>query len=291
MKITERNAQEIGKSLLVSLPKGWSKSMNIKKGDPVKMMVSENGNLTISPEFTKKEEKKEASIIFEQDFRRRFIREYFEGNEKISITFNKEIKENELKDIYVFLKRFMNIQIVDESKKQIVLKIFRIDELSILECLSRMHSLSLSMLECIYSSSNKTKIKELRDNMTRFYNMLVMQIRRFLSEGKYTDENQISLIRAMDIRMVAEKVQRVGEILSGFSTKEDKTLKMLKEIDTYYSQATKYFIEENFNKALLLWKKAEEIKTACEKLALNEKDKTLLLNLIRYSKEISMLVR
>ncbi|MBI5065939.1 AbrB/MazE/SpoVT family DNA-binding domain-containing protein [Candidatus Woesearchaeota archaeon] len=92
MKVIERSLQEIGQSLLVTLPKSWTKTLNLKKGSPIKMTISEAGNLLIAPEFVKKEEKKETTIPFDDFFSKRFFSAYFEGNEKITITFDKEAR-------------------------------------------------------------------------------------------------------------------------------------------------------------------------------------------------------
>lgn len=285
MEITERNAQEIGKSLLITLPKGWTRALKVKKGSKLKIITSENGQLIIAPEFTKPESnRKETSIVYDENFKRRFFQDYFAGYESITIKFQQTITEKERKEIYSFLKRFINIQIIEESKLEIKIKSFRIEELSIEECLKRMHSLSLSMLEEVYEKNEKTKINEMRDTMTRFYYMLVMQIRRFLSEGKYTDENQISLLRAMDLRMVAEKIQRIAEIIQNLQ-KTPKTIQLLKEIDEYYSKSFNYFIKENFEKALPLWNEGKSLQNKSEKL-----DKEIM-QIVRYSREITMLVR
>jgi phosphate uptake regulator len=284
MEITERNAQEIGKSLLISLPKGWTRALKIRKGSKLKIFTSENGNLIIAPEFTKQETKKETTILYDNNFKRRFFQDYFNGYENLNVKFQQSITEKERKEIYSFLKRFMNTQIIEESKLEIKIKSFRIEELSIQECLKRMHSLSLSMLEEVYEKNEKIKLQEIRDTITRFYYILVMQIRRFLSEGKYTDENQISLIRAMDIRMVAEKIQRIAELIQSLK-KDTKTIPLLKELDEYYSKSFNYFINENFEKALPLWNEGKTLQNKSEKIS-NE-----IMQIVRYSREITMLVR
>jgi phosphate uptake regulator len=301
MKIIERNLQEIGKSLLVSLPKEWTKRLRLKKGSKIKMIVSDKGNLRIAPEFTKKQVKKQSIIKYDENFERKFFREYFEGNEKIIIEIGSSDKNN--KEIYRFLKRFMDVQIIEETKNKVIVKCFKINELSIEECLKRMHFLSLNLLDEVLEFKNQTKIKEIRDTMTRFYYLLVMQIRRYLSEGKYTLENQIPLIYAMDIRMVAEKIQRIGQIiinLNMISKEKDKIVSLIKEIDDYYSRAFRYFINRDFEKALPLWKSGKKLRNKAEKLKQkykrnkdikSYKNITDLLKIVRYSKEISMLVR
>ena len=266
MKVIERNLQEIGKSLLVTLPKTWTKSLNLKKGSTIKMTISEAGNLLIAPEFVKADEKKETTISYDDAFAKRFFNAYFEGNEKITITLKKE--EQKLHD---FLKKFMNVQIIEETGSKIVVKVFKIDELSIEECLKRMFYLSLNMFDEV---GNKNQMKELKKSLIKFYYMLVMQIRRFLAEGKYTEENQISLLRATDCRMVAEKIEKISDLLSNNKTEQ------LKKIKEFYSKSFNVFLNNKFEDSLLLLKEEKELKN-------NENT----IQILKLAKDIGMLTK
>ncbi len=269
MKIIERSLQEIGQSLLVTLPKSWTRTLNLKKGSPIKMTISESGNLLIAPEFVKKEEKKETIILCDDFFAKRFFSAYFEGNEKITITFDKEAR------IHDFLNKFMNVQIIEETSNKIVVKVFKIDELSIEECLKRMFYLSLNMFDVV---GDKNKLKELKNSLVKFYYLLVMQIRRFLAEGKYTEDNQISLLRAMDCRMIAEKMEKMSDIF--FLTEKNMWLEQIKG---FYSKAFNDCFNKEFEKSLELMKEKKEL---LKKI----KDKDLLL-LLSYANDIGMLTK
>lgn len=301
MKIIERNLQEIGKSLFVSLPKEWTKALNLKKGSKIKIMTSEQGFLSIAPEFTIQEKSRETEIEYDEHFKRRFFREYFYGNEKITIIFRKKISKMQRKEIYSFLKRFITVQIIEETESKIILKSFKIEELSIEECLKRLYFLSLNMLEELSSSDNKVMLKEMRDNMTKFYYLLVMQIRRFFKEGKFTEENQIPILRSLDFRMVAEKMQRIGEIVDNFGKVNNKELiRLIKEIQAYYSKTVLYFMDNNYEKAPIVWSGGENIEKELKKIlkqSIKSKNMTLyeqtqdLLQISRYTKEIAALIR
>jgi len=298
MKIIERNLQELGKSLFVSLPKDWTKTYKLKKGSKIKIMSSEKGLLTIAPEFTKQEKIKESIIDFDEHFKRRFFREYFNGNEKITVIINKKISGNQRKEIYDFLKRFITIQIIEESNTKIILKSFKIEELSIEECIKRLYFISLGMIEELISSNDRTMLQEMRDNMTRFYYLLVMQIRRFLDEGKFTKENQIPLVRAMDFRMVAEKIQRVGEIVDNLKTiKNKKSLDFLKKVHEHYSKSVLSFINNNYKKAPLLWEQGKKLKKEYDNLLSKKQNSQTLQQLkdihiiLRFTNEITGLIR
>lgn len=301
MKIIERNLQEIGKSLLVTLPKEWTDSLKLKKGNKIKIMISEQGLLTIAPEFMIKKEKREALIDYDENIKRHFFGNYLQDNEKITIRFAKPISENERKELYRFLDQFINVQIIEESQDKTIIKCFKIDELSIEDCLKRMYLLSLNMMDELLTSNDRIKILEIENNITKFYYMLVMQIRRYLSEGKFAEKNQIPLIRGMDYRMVAEKIERLADIIKNLDAINDEKLKeTLKEIKQYYSKSVNAFVSENYDNAVSLFgeakKKKINLKVFKEK-ALRKKDinEYIIINnlekILDYAKEISMLVR
>lgn len=277
MKIIERNVQQIGQTLLISLPKEWTRLLKVHKGSKLKIMISEQGNLSIAPDFITEENKLEVTLPFDQYFKGRFFRAYFGGNEKITFLIKQKITDAERKEFYAFLKRFMNVQVIEETTAKIVIKCFKIEELTIEECLKRMYFLLMTMFEEIKEGNHNLKKKETRETMIRFYYMLILQIRRYLSEGKFIEGKQITLIRAMDYRMVAEKIHQTGEILEDI---EDK--KILGKIKECYTHAFNYYLSNDFEKSAQL---LVEIKEVEKKVDVKEK------KVLRYAKEICMLTR
>ncbi len=300
MRVIERNVQEIGKSLLVTLPKDWTKTLHITKGSRIKLLISDRGNLSIVPEFTAEESLQDVVIPLDSHCQRRFFREYFQGYERIILKITNQTMQDDREKIYPFLKRFMNAQIIEETESKIVVKCFRIDELSIEECLQRIHFLSLNIIDAILQGDTTQNMTELRDTMTRFYYMLVMQIRRFLSEGKFVKENQIPLVKAMDFRMIAEKIQRISEHLLKFEHIDTSLIPFIQEIKAYYRETYVCFSNDAFEKSVPLWKKGTEFSKKLETMKqpfIARKDFfgyeniLELLQITRYVKEISMLVR
>src|SRR3989344_7645578 len=254
MKVIERSVQEIGQSLLVSLPKAWTKQLHLRKGSTVKMIISEQGNLSIAPELTKSDEKKEANIVFDQHVRRRFFREYFFGNEQITV--HGKVCDKQKHEFHEFLNNFMNVQVIEETKDKIVVKCFKIDELTVDECLSRMFYLSLNLMQ----EGHK---EEITITAKKFYYMLVMQIRRFLTEGKFTKENEMPLIRALAYRMAAEKIDRIIRFTEAGTVPED--------IRDYYSKAFSYFRNNDYEKALHLWNEEKKLQEKYKQLKAGSK--------------------
>jgi phosphate uptake regulator len=293
-RIIERKVQVIGSSFLITLPKSWTKTLGVKKGSTLKMLVTESGTLTLVPDFIPEARHHEVTFQYDENFNRRFFKEYFAGNERITLLLEKRVAQAERKNLQEFLRRFMNLQVIEETGKKIVVKCFRIDQLSMQECLNRMHFLSLNMLE----ESGDTEMQDLRDTMTRFYYLLVMQVRRFLSEGTYTDANQIPLIKAMDIRMVAEKVQRIGEAAEKLRSYHlsKGALNFKERLLAYYRSSFQYFMNDDFEKANPLWVVGNALQRDGElllsRLRNDQRDAMLeLLKILRAAKEVSMLVR
>jgi len=302
MRIIERKVQEIGKSLLITLPKDWATILNIIKGTKLKLLISDNAELTITPEFVVNAEKQSKSIInYDKDFIRRFFREYFQPSDEIIINIKDKISESERKELYLFLKRFMNAQIMEETKTKIKVKCFKIEDLTMNECLQRMHYLSLNIYHEKIEDNNQSKIEELTKNMTRFYYMLVMQIRRFLSEGKYIKDKSITLVRSMDIRMVAEKMQRITQnIVQLDNNAEEPIQDILNQLIEYYKKAFSYFFNNEFEKSVKLWSESKTISNKIKIIENNSKKNknfnlykqtTHVHSILRYAKEISMLLR
>ncbi len=297
MVTTERSLQEIGKSLLVSLPKSWARTLHLKKGSIVKIHVSEQGTLSIAPEFIEKERPTESSIPFDDHFPRRFLREYFYGRETITLFSVKTISLEQKQLLYLFLKKFMNVQIIEELSTKIVVKCFKIDELSIEECLKRMHFLSLNMIDNVLED-NHASLVDLEETATKFYYLLVMQVRRFLDEGKFTKENQIPLIRVLDARMVAERVKRIINLCVLISPLEQKELlALLKEIRHVYQEAFQFFMANAFEKALLLYPERDRLLQKYHSFEKKIHSIPLqmqyhrLTRMLTYSTEISLLIR
>ena len=61
-----RRMQQIGSSFLVSLPKGWVKRNNLKKGNMVLIEVNNDNSLSLFSSDVTGEEPKEVTIVYSQ---------------------------------------------------------------------------------------------------------------------------------------------------------------------------------------------------------------------------------
>ncbi|MDO8556270.1 MAG: phosphate uptake regulator PhoU [Nanoarchaeota archaeon] len=295
MKIIERKLQSIGESLLLSLPKPWTKLFHLKKGSVVQLLVGEQGTLTLAPTITEHKEKKNSTIIYDQHFIRRFYHDYFEGNETITIQFKEPPAKKAYEELQTFLNNFMNAQIIAEEKDKLIIKCFTINELGIEECLERMYHLSQSMLEALLQG-NTEKLNDMDKTITKFYYLLVMQIRRYLSEGTYTQQT-LTLLRAMDCRMAAEKIERIADNIKNVGILPKELLQHYITFQHYYHEAFQTFIHQRYEQGMPLLQEAYTMKKTYQKLIEQQKNLTPYQQLITlqqcltYAKEISLFVR
>ncbi|GEM_PF-1029256 len=302
----DRKLQEIAGSLLVTVPKDWADKLHLVKGSVVHLTTLDNGVLAISPEIVKKNTKMESVITYDEYFPRRFLREYFLGNEKIIIQYsnthqrkNKQSKNinetNAKQETYRMLKKFMNVQVIEETDDKIVVKCFKIDELSIKECLNRMHHLCMSLFD---KQMTLESVNELDTNILRFYYLLVMQVRRYIDEGKFTEHNSLSLIAALDCRMVAEKIRTISELLK--EVRISHLEEALSDIKKFYSDCFYAFTNSAIEKAIHLHDEEKRIVKKVFELeifAMKRKDcKTIseikdIKTIIKYARSIAMLTK
>ncbi len=300
MKVTERKLQEISGSLLITLPSDWAKSFHLKKGSKLKIQNAKNGTLTISPYQICEEKKDKVVITYDKYFIRNFFRQYFLGYENIVVKFDAKDKVKKL-EVYSVLKKFMNAQIIEEKDDKVIVKCFKIDELSNKECLNRMFFLSINAIDELLEDNNKEILKEIDENVTKFYYMLVMQVRRYIDEGKFTEQNEISLLHALDCRMVAEKIKRTSELIRDFPEVNDKDLlKLVSKVREHYHNSYMFFFNHKFDKAIQLIEPEKKIRKEIFEfvsLATKKKDITMfeqakdLDDIIGYSRNVSMLTR
>ncbi len=298
----KRRLQGISGSLFVSLPRSWTKQYKLEKGSTVDIELAKGGQLVLAPSLHQKKETWNAKIVYNELFYRKFFREYLAGNDFITVVFRDEISPEERKKLYSFLDLMMNVQIVEESSNQLVLQSFKLTDLSVRSCLKRMFYLTQTMFDELISINDTAKIKELDAIISKYYYVLILQIRRFLEEGKFTHESDMTIIDSVDIRMIAEKIERIGDIIKHISDSgmSKELIPLAKLIFDKYKKAANSHFTNNFNKAASLWQ--DEIKVTeafqlergkyLESNSIEEIESlNKLFDVFKFAKEIANIVR
>jgi len=168
--------------------------------------------------------------------------------------------KEEIRRFYDFIRDSMlNVEVIEETKEKMVLQIFRMNEVTIGSCIRRMFYLVKNMIDILTSKGDASQIIDLDKTVAKFYYMLVKQTRIFLQQGRYTKAEELTVIEAMDHRMVAEKIERIGDLVKELAITSDgkrfdKTLLdfflfVVSRLDSAFSA----FIKHDFDSALRIW--------------------------------------
>lgn len=227
-----RKLQEIAGSLLVSLPKGWTQQMKLEKGSEVEVSISSNGIINITPKPALKTEK-EITIMGNDGANSVFLSAYLSGAGIIHMRLEhadkkgkrkmkrigerrREIKNETIEKLMNFIRQnLLSTELLYSDDRTLKFKVYSAEGLGIEESFRRMFQITLSMFDDILTNSEllEEKDMQLKDvQVGRFYNLLIRTVRIFLSEGAYAIQSP-GLLRAVDFRMAAEKVERIGDVL------------------------------------------------------------------------------
>ncbi|MFQ6050998.1 MAG: AbrB/MazE/SpoVT family DNA-binding domain-containing protein [Candidatus Hydrothermarchaeota archaeon] len=267
MEIEKRKIQKIAGSYLITLPKSWVNQYNLKKGSEVWIRFENDGNLKILPRIEELSKKEWSKIKYDRYIIRKISREYLFASDVIEIVSERDIGRKEREEIADFLKKLMNIEIIEEDSKRIVIENFGYRRMPMVQALRRMYLLTNNMLDDLIQK-NKEGLENMdeRDNIVdKFYFMIVMHTRTYLEQGLYTlPEKELTLLRCLDFRLASEKIERIGDLLKKsaelYEQIDDEILNVLIEIKEEYKKAFFSFLSEDFNKACELWDKKEGIR-------------------------------
>lgn len=248
---SERSIQRIGDSFLITVPKSWATGFQLRGGSKVRVWSDESGVLHVAPTTNKAFSNPTIiSLEWNQSFYRSFFRAYFAGYSTIRIQKKSLNSFKPFSEVHEFIKLFFNVQIVDESPTEITIKTFQIPELAIPECVNRMYFCVRQSTTLLQESSfSKDSFVRYEQQLTQLYFLAILQIRRFIDRGQFAETNQITLLRALDYRMVAEKLERINDLLYQnasllVSSSELPTFQLLLE------QGFHAFVQEKFELAL-----------------------------------------
>ncbi len=244
-----------GSSYMVSLPKAWVKSNELKQGDDIFLQV-EDSVITLYPKSFRDFARVTSVQIdelpqMEERFVRRYIYAlYLQGIDEIIIN-DKKINARTVSKIGEIVKDLIGMEIIDASEGKVVLKCLTSTDFDVYGVVRRMTQIIQSMLETVIDGIEKGDIEALKDiqnlekDSDRLYLLAVRQehrlVREFSSPSKW---NELRLI--LGIRTVAKLLEEISDALYNFST---------------------YAIEMNYDELKGVKKYFEKLSVAFEKLS------------------------
>jgi len=217
-----RKVQEVGKgTLMVSIPKEWVEKYSVKKGDVLKVEVSQAGELVVST-LGEVAELKEAVVYYDtkepEVSMDKLIGAYLLGYDAIKVLNLREVGWEERERIEKMLKKLAGLEVVGENEDSITLQ-FVIDStlLNPRTVLNRIYMLSKKALADSLTSLLQADEKLARsaidtdDEIDRLYFLLVRLIRSAMQRPEIARAFSLSAVECLDQRVAASLLESIGD--------------------------------------------------------------------------------
>jgi phosphate uptake regulator len=193
-----------GSSYVITLPKEWIKSVNIKKNDPVGVFANPDGTLVITPKMIEKQRKRIKHLSFNEKtdqkyLLRQLIGSYIAGYSIIEI-YGKEKIHSKVRDtIRHFTQITIGQEVIDETDTSITVKdLLKPAEMPFNSTIKRMYLIVKSMHEDTMNAleTGNMKIAQevlLRDNDVDRLHWLVARQHNTILQNVNLARNVINL--------------------------------------------------------------------------------------------------
>ena len=221
-----RRLQQIGSSILVSLPSIWIKNNNLKKGSIVPVHINRDNSISIFPSQDDTADKtKELTIPYSSASMDMLVNQvyggYLLGYDMITIKASLQISFEDADRIKKAIRKLVGLEIVDEDGFHIAAQfLLDADTLDAEKILRRMSAIVAGMyrdmLEAIKLKQNSSIRKVIigrDDEVDRQYFLLVRLIRSAMMDQKLAGKLNLSNIDILDYRIAANLLESAGDYI------------------------------------------------------------------------------
>jgi phosphate uptake regulator len=221
-----RRLQQIGSSILVSLPSMWIKNNNLKKGSIVPVHINRDNSISIFPSQDDTADKtKELTISYSSVSMDILVNQvyggYLLGYDMITIKASLQISFEDADRIKEAIRKLVGLEIVDEDgfhiSAQFLLDADTLDAEKILRRMSAIVAgMYRDMLEAIKLKQNNSIRKVIigrDDEVDRQYFLLVRLIRSAMMDQKLAVKLNLSNIDILDYRIAANLLESAGDYI------------------------------------------------------------------------------
>jgi phosphate uptake regulator len=221
-----RRLQQIGSSILVSLPSLWIKGNNLKKGSIVPVHINRDNSISIFPSEDDVADKiKELTIPYSSVSMDMLVNQvyggYLLGYDMIRIKASSQISFEDADRIKKAMRKLVGLEIVDEDGFHISSQfLLDADTLDAEKILRRMGAIVAGMyrdmLEAIKLKENSSIRKVISgrdDEVDRQYFLLVRLIRSAMMDQKLAGKLDLSNIDILDYRIAANLLESAGDYI------------------------------------------------------------------------------
>ena len=255
-----RRLQQIGSSILVSLPSVWIKSNNLKKGSIVPVHINRDNSISIfASEDDTADKIKELVIPYPSVSMDMLVNQvyggYLLGYDMIQIKASSQISFEDADRIKKAMRKLVGLEIVDEDgfhiSAQFLLDADTLDAEKILRRMSAIVAgMYRDMLEAIrlkQNSSIRKVISGRDDEVDRQYFLLVRLIRSAMMDQRLAGKLNLSNIDILDYRIAANLLESAGDYIVDLANAID--LSRIKAVDEVVEAGV--FVEKMHEKSVV----------------------------------------
>ena len=237
-----RRLQQIGSSILVSLPSLWIKSNNLRKGSIVPVHINRDNSISIfASEDDTADKVKELTIPYPSASMDMLVNQvyggYLLGYDMIRIKASLQISFEDADRVKKAMRKLVGLEIVDEDgfhiSAQFLLDADTLDAEKILRRMSAIVAgMYRDMLEAIRLKQNSSIRKVITgrdDEVDRQYFLLVRLIRSAMMDQKLAGKLNLSNIDILDYRIAANLLESAGDYIVDLANAID--LSRIKAVD------------------------------------------------------------
>jgi len=219
-----RSVYKLGDSTLVmSLPKTWTKSIQLKKGDKLSVYMEKDGTLSLSPRNLVGGSLSEVEISIDisnvDDLERKIIAQYIGGYSHIKLKATNGLFTSYHHNIIRgSIEKLIGLNIMELTAEEVFIQsLLDPSELPIRKGLERTHALAFSMfnsaLKALMTSDDKMakNILKMRIDLTRFYYLILRQLRSSLLRSDVLRRLNMEPIDCLDALSASQIIIRVAK--------------------------------------------------------------------------------
>jgi phosphate uptake regulator len=270
-----RKLQEMGgATLLVSLPKEWTRRASLKKGSIVSMDEAVDGGLLIYPPKNGSEEHvgREITIAYPSKFTNEGIPNeitaaYLLGYDLIKVAGREGISSRDRTRIISSIKLLIGLEVVEEDARTVTSQ-FLVDKMAVepskifLRISTIVRAMIADTLRQLSSPevSNFESVAQRDDEVDRLHFLLVRLIRTAVREPLSASKFGLTAIDCLDYRVAASSLETAGDYAVELSNSVSKLMGMPSEVrkkveeikdllDILQSNAVRSFVQRDFRLA------------------------------------------
>lgn len=270
------------KTLIMSLPRHWTKQYNLTEENEVQVLENPDGSLLILPlQFGVKKELMEAEIKSEQYPDAQTLAyviktKFLDGNDIIRINSKTPFPESRYNEISDIVTQLIGFEILTKTTNEIVLKdIMALKETSIEELVKMVSNTVLELMNKLLEAIYPPEISVLEaifnsgDNVHKYYLRVHRQLRKALIEPALLSKMNITALDAVDYAFFIVELDDIATNLTSMSyavrkykaeTSIQRTLELLQPTYTNLKEAISSFLFKSTKEALSVLSKIDQMK-------------------------------